>query len=333
MSDKTKNYYNVDSKTGKINAGPYTGLTLDEAKYLNKLQWNDYSEKKNNERINQNKEEGKKAGVKVSNAINKAAKEWVGPGLVGTFAAPPLIGSLATSLVTAPSQTLGSFAGGTVGGMIANHSTSELSDGKYSGWGDMVSQKTGIPKILGDFTNPGTIMGSGFGQKLVNLKLLPKPNPNAHYRNIGGRNGYLDAINTGTAAPPAPPAYDPAAPYRIDLTKTFSRAFYARKGQFSDARIYKGPYAVEAQVPMRNGWGGNWGFAPDPRVTGYSNVPIRLDQVKLLKQYRIPKTNFVVAQETLPKFIQPKNYLDNLNVPFITSIVQNMKESKKVDSD
>ena len=28
----TNNYYNVDPKTGKINAGPYTGLTLQEAK-------------------------------------------------------------------------------------------------------------------------------------------------------------------------------------------------------------------------------------------------------------------------------------------------------------
>ena len=32
--DKTKNYYNVDKTTNKINAGPYTGLTLEEAKEL-----------------------------------------------------------------------------------------------------------------------------------------------------------------------------------------------------------------------------------------------------------------------------------------------------------
>jgi hypothetical protein len=39
----TTSYYNVDPKTGRINAGPYTGLTLEDAKYLNELQRQDYA--------------------------------------------------------------------------------------------------------------------------------------------------------------------------------------------------------------------------------------------------------------------------------------------------
>ena len=86
----------------------------------------------------------------------------------------------------------------------------------------------------------------------------------------------------------------------ISLGKTFNRSFYARKGEFSPALRYKGPYAVEADVPMVNGFGGNWGFAPDP-TKGYINVPVNLPEVRLLKQYRLPKTEIVLFQKELPK--------------------------------
>ena len=46
--NKTKNYYNVDKTTNKINAGPYTGLTL-EAKGLNKYQRLYYEKLRNKE--------------------------------------------------------------------------------------------------------------------------------------------------------------------------------------------------------------------------------------------------------------------------------------------
>lgn len=145
---------------------------------------------------------------------------------------------------------------------------------------------------------------SNYLLKFGNYEILPKPNPTAHYRNIGGKEGYLNIIKRGEVAPPVYKPIPKTAIFNEGITlypKQFNRAFYAGQGEFSPALRYKGPYAVEANIPMSNGFGGNWGYAPDPNKLGFKNVPTLHPEVRLLKQYRIPKTEKVLFQKELPK--------------------------------
>jgi len=145
---------------------------------------------------------------------------------------------------------------------------------------------------------------SNYFLKFGNYEILPKPNPTAHYRNIGGKEGYLDIIKRGEVAPPVHKPIPKTASLKERVTlfpKQYSRAFYAGQGKFSPALRYKGPYAVEANIPMNNGFGGNWGYAPNPNKLGFKNVPTFHPEVRLLKQYRIPKTEKVLFQKELPK--------------------------------
>ena len=310
--DKTKNYYNVDKTTNKINAGPYTGLTLEEAKELNKHQRAEYDKKLKNK-------EASEFGNKVREGMEEGAKN-IFPAMGAVIATPFLVGSTAAS----PLLALKGLIGGTMGHNIVDNVVKHNSN--YTGWGDMVSKNTNLPIWASEFTNPGAIAGGVIGSKLKipkkigSFEILPKPNPNAHYRNIGGKEGYLDILTRGEVAPPkvAPPKVDikPEVNSGIDLKnlkiRQYNRSFYAHKGEFSPALRYKGPYAVEANIPMRNGFGGNWGFAPDPNVTGFVNVPINMNEVRLLKQYRLPKSEKVLLQKELPKSETSIGFIEKL---------------------
>ena len=155
-------------------------------------------------------------------------------------------------------------------------------------------------------------VGKGVGKGLSVLKnlskieVLPSPVPYAHYRNIGGIEGYNDVLNRREIAPPIIPRSESTGLRSSDgyvrlPRKQFNRAYYAKKGEFSPALHYPGPYAVEAKIPLRNGFGGNWGYAPDPKIEGFINAPLDDPRIRLLKQYRLPKTEKVLFQKELPK--------------------------------
>lgn len=155
-------------------------------------------------------------------------------------------------------------------------------------------------------------IGKGVGEglsaltKLSKLEVLPSPVPYAHYRNIGGVEGYTDVLNRREVAPPIIPRPESTGLRSLDgrvtlPKKQFNRAYYAKKGEFSPALQYSGPYAVEAKMSLRNGFGGNWGYAPDPKVEGFVNAPLDDPRIRLLKQYRLPKTELVLLQKELPK--------------------------------
>lgn len=165
-------------------------------------------------------------------------------------------------------------------------------------------------QLAGEMIGAGLNKGVEFvGNKIPKIEVLPKPNPNAHYRNIGGKKGYIDVVSRGEVAPPLVSKRGENLSLRdldgkvVLRQKQFNRSFYARKGQFSPSLRYSGPYAVEADIPMKGPWGGNWGNAPDPEITGFMNVPVNNSNVRLLKQYRFPGTEKVLFQKVLSKKI------------------------------
>ena len=313
----TNNYYNVDPKTGKINAGPYTGLTLQEAKELNQLQHKDY-----------NKQLQQRDDKKFADDLRVGTKDMAGAifPLIGAGLATPLIGA---------STVLSPFWGGIAGGVALNHVTDDVvrNHSNYNSWADMVSDKTGMNNFLSEFTNPGGFVSGGIGSFTINqlgkrafpkivtdasgkikdyvksFEVLPKTKPTAHYRNIGGKEGYMDVITKREIAPKTPTFN---ANEGINLNRGYTRAFWGHPGKLPPSRVYRGPYAVEADIPMVNGFGGHWGYAPNPKTSGFTNVPLDLPEVRLLKQYRLPNTEKVLFQRELSKQVSPKTIVQNI---------------------
>jgi hypothetical protein len=88
------------------------------------------------------------------------------------------------------------------------------------------------------------------GLKIGKYTLFPKANPNSHYRNIGGIEGYNNVVKRGIVAPPEKTS-GPLLNQIGIRRKAFSEAFYGNKGQFVDPKRYKGEYFVEANnIPI-----------------------------------------------------------------------------------
>ena len=79
----------------------------------------------------------------------------------GTAAAIP-------AFLTAPIATVGAFEGGIGGNYLGDKATQRFSDGKYNTWGDAVQDWTNgyIRADNGQLTNPGALLGGGYGVRL-----------------------------------------------------------------------------------------------------------------------------------------------------------------------
>lgn len=176
--ETTRSYYNTD-KTGKINAGPYTGLTVEEARELNAAQHSDYNK-------SLQKAQDAKYLSNVQKGSAKAAKQ-IFTGMGATLAMPFVAASAGAAATVAPVAFANSMVGGTVGGMLTDHIVKGNS--KYNSWGEMVSDKTGMNETLASLTDPGMIIGGTVGgigagvadaaitktaSKLKPNKILPK---------------------------------------------------------------------------------------------------------------------------------------------------------------
>ena len=105
--------------------------------------------------------------AKVRGAINKGVKDVLLP-TIGVAAAPIISTPIISSAIASPSAFIGSIIGGMAGQVGTDKIVQKASGNKYSGWGDMVSKKTGLNPIVSEFTNPGGLIGGGIGAKTGN---------------------------------------------------------------------------------------------------------------------------------------------------------------------
>lgn len=101
----------------------------------------------------------------LSHPVRKAMNE-AGKNMMTGIGAAALIGTGAAGLVSAPLAFIGGTAGGIAGDYLTNKATDIISKGKYKNWGEFAGDKTGIPAEIMAFTNPGAIVGGGFGSLL-----------------------------------------------------------------------------------------------------------------------------------------------------------------------
>lgn len=118
-------------------------------------------------------------------------------------------------------------------------------------------------------------MGRSIAQ--AGYRLFPKPNPKAHYRNIGGKEGYTATVKQGEVTSP-----NLQQPYFGDRGKYVSTkgvpkgtpkdasGRYITRGQHTSPGQnklgYEGKYFVETQQPMTRSPYGDWGNIPTGKV-------------------------------------------------------------------
>lgn len=113
--------------------------------------------------------------ARVRGAINKGVKDVLLP-TIGVAAAPIISAPIISSAIASPSAFIGSMIGGIFGQVATDKIVQKTSGNKYSGWGDMVSKKTGLNPTVSEFTNPGGLIGGGLGTqtKKIIQKILPR---------------------------------------------------------------------------------------------------------------------------------------------------------------
>lgn len=116
--------------------------------------------------------------AKVRGAINKGVKDVLLP-TIGVGVAPIVGTPIISSAIASPSTFIGGIIGGMAGQVGTDKIVQKASGNKYSGWGDIVSKKTGLNPIVSEFTNPGALIGGFIGApigktagSLVNKKAI-----------------------------------------------------------------------------------------------------------------------------------------------------------------
>lgn len=128
----------------------------------------------------------------VRDKTNKAAFQmapWMAAPfapLVTAYAAPHIATTLAAAYAAPVTTTLG-IVGGMLGHNATNKLTRNVSDGRYNTWAEYVEDKTGIPPVIGEFSNPGAWVG-GIGASLL---------PAARQAGIQGYKNIVTAANRG----------------------------------------------------------------------------------------------------------------------------------------
>lgn len=150
----------------KYQKGTYNGGVINPAVVSYKYNLKDYDKLAKKRRIDQVPESLKVGTMqaKVRGAINNSVKDVLLPTLAvpaGIIAGIPMVGAA----IASPIATLGGLVGGTAGQIGTDKVVQKVSNNKYSGWGDMVSKKTGLNPIVSEFTNPGGLIGGGIGAK------------------------------------------------------------------------------------------------------------------------------------------------------------------------
>jgi hypothetical protein len=226
-------------------------------------------------------------GLGAASGLGKSA---VGAAeALGTRALPYIEGALNTSIprmASIPGATIGNAAGAYFAGdAIVNRlypSAGKIQEGKY---GEAAADiATGVLDLAGaNMLSPaykgakatvselGKFLGTEEGLLSNAYKVNPwafKPNSEAGYRMIGGKEGYLDAVRSGEIRPTG--AYD-VAHFNIGQPLNPNRLSAEELIQAGSPGGYKGPYMAEMEE-------GTWQRMSD----AFSNNPEMQEQFKLL---------------------------------------------------
>jgi hypothetical protein len=226
-------------------------------------------------------------GLGAASGLGKSA---VGAAeALGTRALPYIEGALNTSIpgmASIPGATIGNAAGAYFAAdAIVNRlypSAGKIQEGKY---GEAAADiATGVLDLAGaNMLSPaykgakatvselGKFLGTEEGLLSNAYKVNPwafKPNSEAGYRMIGGKEGYLDAVRSGEIRPTG--AYD-VAHFNIGQPLNPNRLSAEELIQAGSPGGYKGPYMAEMEE-------GTWQRMSD----AFSNNPEMQEQFKLL---------------------------------------------------
>lgn len=281
----------------------YTGGWLQPAITSYKYNMEDYDNLAAKKNLNQvpSQFRGKVMEAKVRGAINKGVKNVLLPtaGIpAGIIGGAPMVGAA----IASPIATIGGLVGGTLGQIGTDKVIQKVSNNKYSGWGNMISQKTGLPPLLSEFTNPGGWIGGLIGSKIKHTyKLNPwafKPKVGYMYRGLG-KEGYEDAIESGVFRPKVNGKQIKITSkngLNINLGKKFDKTYYTNKEHFNVLKNYDPSYIAEvpdkiATFRPRYSNKNDWSWLTEKQIPiiegsiykkdwlqGYKKVPIELKQ-------------------------------------------------------
>lgn len=131
-----------------------------------------------------------------------------------------------------------------------------------------------------------------------NYRLFPKANPTSRYRNIGGKEGYQDAIRSGKVRPPSVAR----TPGKIDLKKSYPYADWGGEGRFVDPTSYRGKYFAEGNtngINFQRYSRSKWGVRATNPDGNYTNIRIDNPNVTLWKRWNIGQKEILHKQ--MPK--------------------------------
>jgi len=158
--------------------------------------------------------EAQKGREAVRRGSDEAAKDIL-PWMAVPFAGAAASALTVIPLITAPSATIAGMVGGTAGMHLTDRAVRRYSDDNYGTWGEMMAGETGIPPILGEFTNPGALIGGMMGSSVPGvIRKIP-----GQYSNLvtAAQKGQLYKIN---------PFARKADPTKVYTTMTENRARY-----------------------------------------------------------------------------------------------------------
>ena len=188
----------------------------------------------------------------------------------------PVIGSAPILSVAATNPATYSWIAKNVvlpvlGGEVVNNVTRNVSDGYYNSFGDFIYRSTPLDnwtkdtwaetpvKFLADMTNPGywapyrkvagyamdglKSLSSAYDNLPIQLKFTPREN--FRYRNIGGKDGLNDLLESGVVR--AKQEVEPRIIHRLNLNKSYKYPYFGGKGELVQTGGYEGKYFLGAE--------------------------------------------------------------------------------------
>jgi hypothetical protein len=172
-----------------------------------------------------------------------------------------------------------------LGGEVVNEVTRKVSDNKYNSFGDFVYNGSGLANVandtfmetplrfITDMSNPAywtpygkalrhTIEGlqsltNAYNNLPVKIKFTPRVN--FRYRNIGGKDGLNDLLESGIVR--AKQEVEPEIVRGLNLNKSYKYPYFGGKGELIQTSGYAGKYFLGAKDignnfrrPKSTGW-------------------------------------------------------------------------------
>jgi hypothetical protein len=158
-----------------------------------------------------------------------------------------------------------------LGGEVVNETTRKVSDNKYNSFGDFVYHNTPLSRLkdgtdsnmfvkgfaemfnpaylfpygraVGYVMNGARTMYNAYNNLPVKIKFTPREN--FRYRNIGGKDGLNDLLESGIVR--AKQEVEPEIVRGINLNKSYKYPYFGGKGELIQTSGYDGKYFLGAK--------------------------------------------------------------------------------------